>query len=69
MLTPKSKLFDVHGKIHLAFRLDNELHTKIEREAVVCRVTENQIGCKFAPNVHGHEPEFVSYINERAAPK
>jgi c-di-GMP-binding flagellar brake protein YcgR len=64
LLVPKNNMINLYCKIHLAFLLDDKQHTKIERDAVVCRVTENQIGCKFTSEVHGDEPKLVSYINE-----
>ena len=67
LLVPEDHMINLHCKIHLSFLLDDKQHTKIEKEAVVCRVTENQIGCKFTSDVHGNEPDFVSYINKRIA--
>jgi hypothetical protein len=69
LLTQKNHMIDLYSKIHLVFKLDNNHRTKIEREAVVCRVTENQTGCRFTTNVYGYEPQFVSYINELIAIK
>jgi hemerythrin len=67
LLTKKSHMIDLHSKIHLVFKLDNNHRTKIEREAVVFRVTDKHIGCRFTSDVHGYEPQFVSYINEHIA--
>jgi hemerythrin len=54
-----------NSNIHLAFILDDKRRTKIEKEAIVCWVTENQIGCKFTPdNPEGDEPELVNYIKD-----
>jgi hypothetical protein len=69
LLAPKNHMINLHCKIHLAFLLDDKQHTKIEREAVVCRVTENQIGCVFTSDVHRYEPKLVSYINEHIITK
>jgi hypothetical protein len=41
----------------------------VDQEAVVCRVTENQIGCKFTSDARRDAAEFASYINERIARK
>ena len=69
LIAPKNHTLNPDCKIHLAFLLDDRQHTKIEKEVVVCRVTENQIGCKFTSDVQGDEPELASYINERLTAK
>lgn len=60
---------DLYDRIKLVFNLDNANRTRINMEASVCRVTGNQIGCKFSAKLTGYEPQFVSYINERILPK
>jgi hemerythrin len=65
LLVPEKHMINLNCKIHLAFLLDDKQHTKIEREAVVCRITDNHIGCRFTTNVYGYEPEFVYYMDER----
>jgi hemerythrin len=65
LVVPKDHVINLHCKIHLSFLLDDKQHSKIEREAVVCRITDNHIGCRFTTNVHVYEPEFVYYMDER----
>ncbi|MGD0276987.1 MAG: hemerythrin domain-containing protein [Syntrophales bacterium] len=68
LFVPQNHKINSNCNIHLAFILDDKRRTKIEKEAVVCWVTENQIGCKFTPDVHkGDEPELVYYIKEHMA--
>jgi hypothetical protein len=55
--------FNINNKIKLSFTLDDDKHTKIERVASVCNVRGNYISCTFVPQVHGSEPDFISYIN------
>jgi hemerythrin len=69
LLAPPNHMMNLHCKIHVAFLLDDRRGTKIEKEAVVCRVTENQIGCKFTSDARRDAAEFASYINERIARK
>ena len=69
LLTQKNHMIDLHSKIHLVFKLDNNRRTKIEREAIVCSVNDDLIGCRFTLNAYGYEPDFVSYMNEHIATK
>lgn len=63
LFVPTERTLNINNRIKLSFILDNDNHTKIERVASVCYVSGNYIGCRFAPQVHGSEPDFVSYID------
>ncbi|MGD0275796.1 MAG: PilZ domain-containing protein, partial [Syntrophales bacterium] len=63
LFVPKEPALNINNRIKLLFMLDNDNHTKIEREALVCNVRGNYIRCRFAPQPQGSEPDFISYIN------
>ena len=63
LFVSKEPTLNINNRIKLLFMLDNDNHTKIEREALVCNVRGNYIGCKFTPQPQGSEPDFISYIN------
>jgi len=56
---------ELYDRIEMTFNLDNANNTRIKMEASVCRVTGNQVGCKFSPNLTGYERDLISYIKER----
>jgi len=66
--SPKARMMNFHYKIYMTFSLNDGRGTKIEKEAVVCRVTEHQIGCEFTSGARRDALEFASYINERSRP-
>lgn len=55
-----------NDSITLIFRLDNHDKTKIQKEAVVCRVEGNYIGCKFS---FEHDKEIWFYVYDHIIPK
>ena len=63
LFVSKEPTLNINSRIVLLFMLDNDNHTKIEREALVCNVRGNYIRCRFAPQPQGSEPDFISYIN------
>jgi c-di-GMP-binding flagellar brake protein YcgR len=63
LFVSKKDTLDIGNRIKLFFILDDRNRTNIVREATVRYVIGNHVGCKFAPQIHGSEPEFVSYIN------
>jgi c-di-GMP-binding flagellar brake protein YcgR len=63
LLVSKKDTFNINSKIKLSFMLDDDKRTKIERVASVCGVRGNYISCIFVPQIHGSEPDFISYIN------
>lgn len=52
--------------ITLIFRLDNKERTKLQKEAIICRVDGNYIGCKFSSE---YDKDIWFYVSGDTLPK
>lgn len=59
----------LYDRINLIIRLDDTNHTRIQREATVCRIVDNHIGCRFATKLGGYEPALGLYLKGRLNPE
>jgi c-di-GMP-binding flagellar brake protein YcgR len=59
---------DLHrnDSITLIFKLDNPEQTKIQKEAVVCRIDGNDVSCKFS---FEHDKDIWFYVYDHIVPK
>jgi hypothetical protein len=49
-------------QIKVVFNLDNTNRTRISKEAIICNITEQSAGCKFAVTGNGYDPDIGFYL-------
>ncbi|MFH1148345.1 MAG: PilZ domain-containing protein [Pseudomonadota bacterium] len=68
LLVSENNALHQGDRIKLLFKLDNSKRTKVEREAVIRRISENNMGCEFVGNAV-LDPELGFYVQDFKVPK